>query len=82
VAIEDILARVDIERGLVLFVQRTESDKLESARMMTGPIMLPQIVQKWHPPLECYDVFTHGVFFASGAQRRTAMPAIPGEDGG
>jgi hypothetical protein len=82
VAVENILARVDIERGPGLLVQWTESDDLGSARRMTSPVMLPQIVQKRHPPLECYDVFAHGAFFASGAKRRTAMPAIPGKDGG
>ena len=82
VAVEDILARVDIERGPGLLVQRTESDQLGSTRRMTSPAMLPQIVQKRHPPLECFDVFTHGAFFASGAKRRTTMPAIPGNDGG
>ena len=82
VAVENILVRVDIERGPGLLVQRTESDQLGSTRRMTSPAMLPQIVQKRHPPLECFDVFTHGAFFASGAKRRTTMPAIPGKDGG
>ena len=45
VAVEDILARVDIERGLGLLVQRTESDELGAARRMTSPVMLPQILQ-------------------------------------
>src|ERR1039458_9017908 len=82
VAVENILARVDIERRPGLLVQWTESDDLGSARRMTSPVMLPQIVQKRPPPLECYDVFAHGAFFASGAQRRRLRPAIPGKDGG
>ena len=49
---------------------------------MTSPVMLPQIVQKRHPPLECYDVFAHGAFFASGAQRRRSGRAVQGKDGG
>src|ERR1019366_7132051 len=28
----------------------------------------PQIIQKRQPPLECFDVFAHGDFFASGAK--------------
>jgi hypothetical protein len=49
---------------------------------MTNPVMLMQILNQRRSPLECFDVFTHGTFFASGAQRRTTMPAIPGKDGG
>src|SRR5665213_1653874 len=82
VAVENVLVRVDIERGPGLLVQWTESDDLGSARRMTSPVMLPQIVQKRHPPLECYDVFAHGAFFASGAQRRSRRPAVQGKDGG
>jgi hypothetical protein len=29
---------------------------------MTDPVMLPQIVQQRHPPLECFDVFAHNAF--------------------
>jgi hypothetical protein len=29
---------------------------------MTSPVMLPQIVQKRQPPLDCFDVFAHSVF--------------------
>jgi len=60
VAVEDILARVDIERGMGLLMQRTESDKLESTRRMTSPVMLLQILNQPRPPLECIDVFAHG----------------------
>src|ERR1017187_5870758 len=82
VAVENILARVHAERGLGLLVQRTESDELGSTRRMTSPVMLPQIIQKRQPPLECFDVFAHGDFFASGAKRRSRTPTIPGKDGG
>ena len=82
VAVENILARVDIERGPGLFVQWTESDDLGSARRMTSPVMLLQIVQKRHPPLEYYYVFAHGAFFASGTQRRSGRTAVQGKDGG
>ena len=50
VAVENIFASVDIERGPGLLVQRTESDKLESTRRMTSPVVLPQIVQQRQPP--------------------------------
>jgi len=82
VAVENIFARVDIERGPGLLVQRTESDELGSTRRMTGPVVLPQIVQQRQSPLECLDVFAHNAFFASGAQRRSRTPTIQGKDGG
>jgi hypothetical protein len=38
---------------------------------MAGPVMLPQVVQqRHHQPLECFDVFAHSAFLASGGQRR------------
>jgi len=37
---------------------------------MTSPIMLLPDSQQRQPPLECFDVFAHGAFFASGAKRR------------
>lgn len=49
-AIEDIFAGVDIERGPSLLVKWTESDKLGSIRRMTSPVMLPQILQKRQSP--------------------------------
>src|ERR1035437_5652487 len=62
VAIENIFARVDIERRSSLLVQRTESDKLGSTHRLTNPVILPQILQKRQPPLECFDVFAHSAF--------------------
>jgi len=79
VAVENILASVDIERGLGLLVQRTEPDELGSARRMTSPVMLPQILNQRHPPLECFDVLSHGVFFASGAGRRQSQARMVGD---
>jgi len=49
---------------------------------MAGPVMLPQIIQQRHPPLEYFDVFAHSAFFASGGQRRRETLPIPGKDGG
>ena len=49
---------------------------------MAGPVVLPQMVQQRHPPLECLDVFAHNAFFASGGQRRRVTLLIPGKDGG
>ena len=82
VAVENILARVHVERRPGLVVQRTESDELRTARRPGGPVMFSQIVQQRQSPLECFDVFAHNAFFASGAQRRSRTPAIQGKDGG
>jgi hypothetical protein len=41
VAVEDIFADVDIERGPGLLVQQTESDELGSARRPARPVLLP-----------------------------------------
>jgi hypothetical protein len=49
---------------------------------MTSPVMLPQILNQRQSPLECFDVFAHNAFFASGAQRRPVTLPIPGKDGG
>src|ERR1019366_5461928 len=46
VAVENILARVDIERRPGLFVQWTESDDLGSARRMTSPVMLLRVAAR------------------------------------
>src|ERR1035441_5660621 len=62
VAVEDILARVDIKRRPGLLVQRTEPDELGSTPRMTSPVMLLQILNQRRPPLECFDIFTHGAF--------------------
>ena len=62
VAVEDIFARVDLERGLGLLVQRTESGELGSTDRMACPVMLPQILQQRQLPLECFNVFAHSAF--------------------
>jgi hypothetical protein len=49
---------------------------------MTGPVVVPQIVQQRQSPLECLDVFADNAFSASGAQRKSRTPAIQGKDGG
>ena len=83
VAVENIFARVDIERGSGLLVQRTESDKLGSTHRLTNPVILPQILQKRQPPLECFDVFAHSVFSppepSVGAGRLQSQARMVGE---
>ena len=61
-AVEDILARVDVERGPALLMQRTETHILPTARRPASPVMLPQVLQQRHSPLECLDILAHAFF--------------------
>src|ERR1035437_1554068 len=83
VAIEDIFASVHIERRPGLLVQRTESDKLRAAHRPGSPVMLSQIVQQRHPPLECFDVLAHNAFSppepSVGERRRQSQARMVGE---
>src|SRR2546425_12318108 len=83
VTVEEMFARVDIERGPGFRVQRTESDELGTVTgRPTGPILLPQIVEQRQALFEFFDILAHGVV---GLRRRTleeGRPAFPGKDGG
>ena len=84
VAVEDILAGVDIERRPGLVVQRTEPDELGTATgRLTGPVLLPQIIQQRHSPLECFDVLAHSAFLppepSVGGRRRQSQARMVGE---
>src|ERR1035437_4229844 len=50
---------------------------------MTGPVVLPQIVQQRQPPLECFDVFAHNAFsppeHSVVARRRQSQARMVGE---
>ena len=62
VTVEEIFARVDIERGSGFHMQRTEADELGA---VTGrpacPILLPQIVEQRQALFEFFDILAHGV---------------------
>ena len=45
VAVEDIFARVHVERGPGLLVQRTESDKLGAAAVLRKPFTIEELIQ-------------------------------------
>jgi hypothetical protein len=59
VAVEDILADVDIERGPGFFMQRTESNLLPATCRPTDPAVLLQIIEQRYPRFECFDVLAH-----------------------
>src|ERR1700751_841693 len=58
-AVEDILARVHIERRPALLVQRTESDILEATRPTACPVLPPQVLQQRQMALECFHIVAH-----------------------
>jgi hypothetical protein len=60
VAVEEILARVDIERRPSFGMQRTEPDKLGVATGRPGnPVMLSQIIKERQVLFEFVDVLAH-----------------------
>jgi hypothetical protein len=65
VAVEKILAGVDIERRAGFLVQGTESHKLAArAGGLTRPVLLAQIVEQGKALFELLEI--HGAFWASG----------------
>src|SRR4051812_4856447 len=59
-AVEQILARVDIERRMVLAMEGTESHELlpvEAAR--ERPVVLPQIIQQGNALFEIFQIVPH-----------------------
>jgi hypothetical protein len=62
VAVEDILVRVDIERGPGFLMQGTESDILPATCRPTDPAVLLQIIEQPYPSFECFEVLAHSVF--------------------
>ena len=60
-AVEEILAGIDIKRGPGLGMQGTESDELGAVTARpTGPILLPQVVEQWKSLFEFFDILAHG----------------------
>ena len=62
VAVEDILACVDVEREPALLMQRTETHILPTARRPANPVLLPQVLQQRHSPSVCLDILAHALF--------------------
>ena len=64
VAVEEIFARVDVERRPSFPVQRTETDELGGAVTCRAgvPVLLPQIIEQRLALFEFFDVLAHGAF--------------------
>src|SRR5580704_6515239 len=65
-AVENILTRVDIERGPGLLVQWAQSHPFRTTGWSPCPFLLPQILQQRQSPPQRFDAFVHNPFFASG----------------
>jgi len=82
VAVEEIFAGVDIERGTGFRVQGTESDELGAMTSRPeDPVLLPQIIEQRKALFEFFEILAHGAF-ASGSEGRGRGSAFPGKDGG
>ena len=61
VAVEQILARVDIEGGMDFLMQRTESDELGArAGAVSDPVMPLQVLEQWNALFELFQILAHG----------------------
>jgi hypothetical protein len=66
VAVEEIFAGVDIERGTGFRVQGTESDELGAMTSRPeDPVLLPQIIEQRKALFEFFEILAHGAV-ASG----------------
>ena len=61
VAVEQILARVDIEGGMDFLMQRTESDELGArAGAVSDPVVPLQVLEQWNARFELFQILAHG----------------------
>ena len=82
-AVEEILAGIDIEGRPSLGVQGTESHELGAlTRWPAGPILLSQVIEQRKSLFELFEILAHGAFFASADEPKRKGAAFPGEDGG
>jgi hypothetical protein len=83
VAVEQILAGIDIERRPGFRMQRAESHKLlshpDAAR---PPVAALQILQQRNPLFELFQILAHGVGVPSKIERKRRRAVFPGKDGG
>jgi hypothetical protein len=83
VAVEEILAGIDIEGRPSLEVQGTESHELGAlTRGPADPILLPQVIEQRKSLFELFEILAHGAVFASGDEPKRKGAAFPGKDGG
>jgi len=82
-AVEEILAGIDIKGRPSLVVQGTESHELGALTCWSaGPILLSQVIEQRKSLFELFEILAHGAFFASGDEPKRKGAAFPGKDGG
>jgi hypothetical protein len=83
VAVEEILAGIDIEGRPSLGVQGTESHELGAlTRWPASPILLSQVIEQREPVFESFEILAHGAVFASADEPKQKGAASLGKDGG
>jgi hypothetical protein len=83
VAIEQILADIDIERRSRIRVQRAESHELLSrGDAATGPVAPLQVLQQRNMLFDLFQILAHEYCFPFWDELRGELAAFPGEDGG
>lgn len=82
-AVEEILASIDIKGRPSLLVQGAESHELVSLTGgPTDPILLPQVIEQRKSLFELFKILAHGVVLAPGSEPKTKLLSFPGKDGG
>jgi hypothetical protein len=75
VAVKDILGCIDIERGMSLAVQRTESHEFVPGTNRPGDPMVPsQVVQQRQVLFELFQIFAHRAVSAPRPKGRGNPP--------
>jgi hypothetical protein len=75
-AVEQILARVDIEGRMGFLMQGTESDELgASAGAVSGPVVPLQVLEQWNALFEPFQILAHGGTRSPKPKLRTLGPS-------
>jgi hypothetical protein len=83
VAVEEILAGIDIKGRPSFVVQGTESHELGTLTCWSArPILLSQVIEQRESLFELFQILAHGAVFASGDEPKSKGAAFPGKDGG
>ena len=82
VAVEQILASIDVEGGTGFLMQGTESDELgASPGAVPGPVVPLQEIQQRNALFEPFQILAHGAHRSPAAQTTNSSPEFPGKDG-
>ena len=75
VAIEQVLARVDVEAGASVLMQGTESDELgASCGAVPAPVVPLQVLQQRNALFELFQILAHGVHILPASSYKSLAP--------